>query len=213
MSFYNQASVQLQDRFQSRRIADRLLDTRVRHQFSESDRELIETANLFFLATADAEGRPDCSVKGGDPGFVRINGANSLVFPSYDGNGMFRSLGNIMVNPAIGLLFVEFSGQQRRLRINGTASIADDPALLASFAGAQLLVQVTAEHIFPNCPRYLPNLELAEPSVYNPRPGYEPPEPFWKSKPDLKDYVTRKEDRAQPQAAAPPVAEPAECAS
>jgi hypothetical protein len=137
---------------------------------------------MFFLATADADGRPDCSVKGGEPGFVTVVGPDRLRFPDYDGNGMFRSLGNIALNPAVGMLFVDFSAQ-RKLRVNGQARLCRD--------GDGLQVEVTARHIFPNCPRYIPRLTVVEESVHNPRPGYSPPPPAWKSKPDLKDFLPR----------------------
>lgn len=172
----------LQDRFDTRRLAHRLDERLGRSAFSEEDREFIESRPLMFLATSDAEGHPDCSYKGGDPGFVRVSGAAELVFPSYDGNGMFRSLGNIAVNPGVGLLFIDFQSP-RRLRVNGVAFVEDAPELLAQFIGAQLVVRVRAERIFPNCPRYIHVAGSAEPSVYVPRQGCTPPEPKWKAMP------------------------------
>jgi len=115
------------------------------------------------------------------PGFIQVTGANELAFPDYDGNGMFRSLGNILVNDDVGLLFVALHGKAQRLRVNGRATVSDDDPLLASFVGAQLIVRVRARAIFPNCPRYIPALELDEPSPYAPRAGVDPPEPAWKS--------------------------------
>jgi len=110
----------LQDRFDTRRLADRLDEKLARQDFSDEDRAFIESRSMFFLATADGEGRPDCSFKGGAPGFVRVTGDAELVFPSYDGNGMFRSLGNVLVNPAMALLFIDFE-RPNRLRVNGSA--------------------------------------------------------------------------------------------
>src|SRR6266581_5891748 len=112
----------LQDRFDTRRLADRLEEKLERQAFSGEDRAFIESRPMFFLATADGEGRPDCSFKGGAPGFVRVTGEAELAFPSYDGNGMFRSLGNLLVNPAVALLFIDFE-HPRRLRVNGSASV------------------------------------------------------------------------------------------
>jgi uncharacterized protein len=186
---YHEGNRELQDRFDSRRIADRLEETRVYTRFTEIDREIIERAPFFFLATADRAGRPDCSYKGGIPGFVRVEGDDLLAFPHYDGNGMFKSLGNVLINPEVGMLFLEFSGQQRRLRVNGTASVHQDDPLLETMPGSQLIVRVKARHIFPNCPRYIHQMELVKESVYAPRPGHQPPDPLWKSKPDLKDYL------------------------
>ena len=178
-SAYHAGMRRLQDRFDTRRLADRLDEKLGRTAFTAEDRQFIESRSLFFLATADAEGRPDCSYKGGAPGFVRVTGDDELAFPSYDGNGMFRSLGNVLANPAVALLFIDFE-RPNRLRVNGRASIAEQDPLLESFAGAQLIVRLRAERIFPNCPRYIHRMGSAEASPYVPRAGYTPPVPKWK---------------------------------
>ena len=186
---YHEGMRQLQDRFDSRRLADRLDERLGRSAFSDEDRAFIESRPMFFLASADAQGRPDCSYKGGAPGFVRITGDDELVFPNYDGNGMFRSLGNLLVNPAVGLLFIDFESP-RRLRVNGLARIVEDDPLQPTFAGAQLLVRVRALRIFPNCPRYIHRAASASDlSPYTPREGYTPPEPKWKSMPMFVDVL------------------------
>ena len=187
-AFYHQGNRDLQDGFGSRRIADRL-ESLSRTAFTDDDRAYVESAIYFFLATADAEGRPDCSFKGGPPGFVRVTGASELAFPDYDGNGMFKSLGNLGVNPEVGLLFIAMHGAPRRLRVNGTASVDRHDPLLASTVGAQMIVRVTARVIFPNCPRYIPTMELAGPSPYTPQPGHDPVEPAWKGFDVFKDHV------------------------
>jgi len=176
---YHEGMRRLQDRFDTRRLADRLDEKLGRTAFTAQDRAFIESRQLFFLATSDAEGQPDCSYKGGAAGFVRVTGVDELAFPSYDGNGMFRSLGNVLVNPAVALLFIDFE-QPNRLRVNGRASIADGDPLLESFAGAQLVVRVRAARIFPNCPRYIHRMSIAESSPYVPRAEYTPPVPKWK---------------------------------
>ncbi len=186
---YHDGNRRLQDRFDSRRISDRLEKKLAHTVFTDDDKAFIESASYFFLATADAEGRPDCSFKGGMPGFVQVTGPSELAFPDYDGNGMFKSLGNVLVNPQIGMLFVAMHGKPRRLRVNGTASVREDDALLGKVVGAQLIVRVTARAIFPNCPRYVPSMQLTEPSIYAPRAGYEPPEPAWKGFTDFQDCV------------------------
>ena len=185
---YHEGNRRLQDRFQSRKIADRLEEVTTRAQFTEGDKNFIESLRYFFLATADREGRPDCSFKGGAPGFVRVIGPSELAFPDFDGNGMFKSLGNIAVNSGVGLLFVDFE-KPRRLRVNGSAVVRADDPLLAQTVGAQLIVRVSAHAIFPNCPRYIPQFTLAEPSIYAPRPGGDFPEPKWKQFADFKDFV------------------------
>jgi predicted pyridoxine 5'-phosphate oxidase superfamily flavin-nucleotide-binding protein len=184
---YHEANRVLQDQFKSRPIADRLEEL-VRTEFSADDRAYIENAFYFFIATADAEGRPDCSFKGGPRGFVRVTAANELVFPDYDGNGMFKSLGNIEANPNVGLLFIDLE-KPRRLRVNGTAKVNRDDPLLALTTGAQLIVRVEAKAIFPNCPRYIPTMTLSAPSKYTPQAGTAPEEPVWKTFPEFKDHV------------------------
>lgn len=187
-NLFHEGNRRLQDQFDSRGIADRL-ESFARSAFSADDRAFIESMPYCFLATADAAGRPDCSFKGGMPGFVRVTGPSELAFPDYDGNGMFKSLGNILVNPGVGLLFIAMHGRPRRLRVNGEARVSRDDPLLAETVGAQLIVRVAARAIFPNCPRYVPSMELVEPSVYAPRPGREPPEPAWKEFAEFRDVV------------------------
>lgn len=194
--FYHDGNRQLQDQFESRPISDRLASF-TRSAFTADDKAFIESAIYFFIATADADGRPDCSFKGGAPGFVQVTGPSELVFPDYDGNGMFKSLGNLVVNANVGLLFIAMHGRPQRLRVNGTARVLRDDPLLAHTVGAQLIVRVAATAIFPNCPRYIPRLELAEPSVYTPRPGEDPVEPAWKSFDVFKDVVHPRQPTAR----------------
>jgi predicted pyridoxine 5'-phosphate oxidase superfamily flavin-nucleotide-binding protein len=185
---YHSGSRALQDRFDSRRLADRLEDVKVSATIGAKDREFIESMDMFFLATADAEGRPQCSYKGGEPGFVRVLDERTLAFPSYDGNGMFVSAGNVLVNAEVGLLFISFE-RQRRLRLNGTASIDPDDELARSWPGALLVVRVRAREVFPNCPRYIHRYELVERSRFVPRAGAEPPVPEWKTREWARDVL------------------------
>lgn len=187
-SMYNRGSRKLQNQFDSQRIADRLEQRTVHDTFTDEDRALIERSPMFFLATADAEGHPDCSYKGGMPGFVRVLNSNTLAFPDYDGNGMFKSLGNMLVNPHVGMLFIDFE-HPGRIRINGTATEYDDDPLLPEYPGAQLIVRVQAEQIFPNCPRYIHQMQIIKYSVYSPRLGYTPPEPEWKQMEEFRDAL------------------------
>jgi predicted pyridoxine 5'-phosphate oxidase superfamily flavin-nucleotide-binding protein len=186
---YHDGNRRLQDQFGSRRISDRLEEKLTRKAFSIDDKAFIENAIYFFIATADADGRPDCSFRGGPPGFVRLTAPTELVFPDYDGNGMFKSLGNLLVNPNVGLLFIDLHERPRRLRVNGTATVSREDPLLADTVGAQMIVRVQARAIFPNCPRYIPKMQLVEPSAYVPQPGQDPVEPAWKSFDLFKDYV------------------------
>jgi hypothetical protein len=186
---YHAGQRELQDHFGSRALADRLDETLRRERFNDADKALVEESPFFFLATADAAGQPDCSFKGGPPGFVRILSPDLLVWPDYDGNGMFRSLGNISVNPRVGLLFMRIGEKPGRLRVNGAAEIVLDDQALDDFPGAQMLVRLTPTDIFPNCPRYIPRLDLIEPSIYAPKADLAPVEPAWKSFDQFKDIV------------------------
>ena len=186
---YHDGNRRLQDDFESRRIADRLEEKLTRTAFTADDKAFIESTPYFFIATADAEGHPDCSFKGGMPGFVRVTGPSELAFPDYDGNGMFKSLGNLAANPNVGLLFIALHDKPKRLRVNGTAAVRRDDPLLGATVGAQLIVRVSARAIFPNCPRYIVTPGSPELSQYAPRPGHVPPEPAWKGFDDFKDYV------------------------
>jgi predicted pyridoxine 5'-phosphate oxidase superfamily flavin-nucleotide-binding protein len=177
---YHEGMRQLQDARETRPIADRLAQVTLRKAFTDEDRAFIQRSPMFFIATADAQGHPDCSYKGGLPGFVRVLDDQTLAIPDYDGNGMYRTWGNVLVNPHVGLMFLDFE-QPKRLRINGTARISDTDPLRAEFPGAVFIVRVTAASIFPNCPRYLHKMQLVEHSVYAPRPDYTPPVPAWKT--------------------------------
>ncbi|MEO7220536.1 MAG: pyridoxamine 5'-phosphate oxidase family protein [Gemmatimonadaceae bacterium] len=185
---YHDGSRQLQDQFETRKLADRLVEVLARDTFIDADREFIESRPLFFLSTADGEGRPECSYKGGTPGFVRVLDVRTLAFPSYDGNGMFKSLGNVLVNPYVGMLFIDFENP-RRLRVNGRAALHYDDPLLAEFIGAQLIVRVTPDAIFPNCPRYIHRMQVIERSPYTPSEGHTPPVPGWKQRPEFREVL------------------------
>jgi predicted pyridoxine 5'-phosphate oxidase superfamily flavin-nucleotide-binding protein len=176
---YNEASRRLQDRFDTRRLADRIVERLVDDVIDAGDKTFIESCDMLFIATADEHGRPSCSYKGGDPGFVRVLDEHTLAFPSYDGNGMFLSAGNALANPHVGLLFISFE-RQRRLRLNGEASVREDDELLAAYPEAQLMVRVRAREVFPNCGRYIHRYELVERSRFVPRAQRETPVPSWK---------------------------------
>jgi len=177
---YHDGMRQLQDARETRRLADRLQQVTVRTAFTEDDRAFIESCPMFFIATADVRGRPDCSYKGGLPGFVRVLDDRTLAIPDYDGNGMYRTWGNVLVNPHVGLLFVDFE-HAKRLRVNGLAYVSADDPLRADCVGSVFIVRVTATRIFPNCPRYIHKMNLVEHSVHTPRPQYTPPVPAWKT--------------------------------
>lgn len=189
MTMFHQGNRDLQQHFGSMALADRLVERLRRSEFNDEDRGFIHSVEFFFLATAAPDGQPDCSFKGGAPGFVRIVRPDLLVWPDYDGNGMFKSLGNIGRNPFVGLLFIRMGAAPKRLRVNGRAEVVLEDPLMREFVGAQGLVRVTPIDIFPNCPRYIPDLATGTPSPYVPRGEQPPVEPGWKSNPAWKEVV------------------------
>lgn len=191
-SMFHDGMRKLQDMRETRRIADRLEQVIVHQSFTDSDRAFIQQCPMVFVATADADNRPDCSYKGGLPGFVRVLDEKTLVFPDYDGNGMYRSWGNLVVNPHIGLLFIDFENQTR-LRVNGTATISDDDPVRSEYPGAVFIIRMTAEKIFPACPRYIHKMHLVEHSAYVPQANYTPPIPEWKKFDDFRDALPERD--------------------
>ena len=185
---YHEGSRRLQDRFDTRRLADRIDERLVHETIDDEGRAFIERCDMLFLATADAEGRPQCSYKGGHSGFARVVDERTIVFPNYDGNGMFLSAGNALVNPHVGLLFISFE-ERTRVRVNGTAEHVDDDPLLDAYPEAQFLWRVTAREVFPNCPRYIHHYRLVERSRFVPRADCETPVPDWKRADWARDVV------------------------
>jgi predicted pyridoxine 5'-phosphate oxidase superfamily flavin-nucleotide-binding protein len=176
---YHEGNRALQDRFDTRRLADRIDDLLVRDTISPNDAAFIERADMFFLATADELGRPNCSYKGGDPGFVTVVDERTIAFPNYDGNGMYLSMGNIRRNPHVGLLFIDFE-RGHRMRLNGEASVDERDPLMAGYPEAQFVVRITAREVFPNCPRYVHRYRLERRSSFVPHADCPTPVPEWK---------------------------------
>ena len=179
MGLYHEGNRELQDRFDTRRLADRIEERIVHDRVDDDDRAFIEARDMFFIATVDEEGRPQCSYKGGDPGFVRVLDERTIAFPVYDGNGMYLTAGNLLATKQVGLLFIDFEGR-KRMRLNGVASVADDDPLLAEYPEAQLVVRVAATEVFPNCPRYIHEYKLVARSRFVPKAECETPVPQWK---------------------------------
>jgi predicted pyridoxine 5'-phosphate oxidase superfamily flavin-nucleotide-binding protein len=223
--FYNAGNRSLQDRFDTRRLADRIEERKVTDTIDADDRAFIESMDMLFIATADEHGRPTCSYKGGAPGFVRVLDERTIAFPLYDGNGMFLSAGNAMVNSEVGLLFISFE-RGRRLRLNGTASVSEcrprgpdslagvrpegetrdaDDELASVWPGAQLVVRVRAREVFPNCPRYIHRYELVERSRYVPVAGIEPPVPDWKTRSWARDVLPASDQASRASVSAPSI--------
>ena len=132
---YHDGQRALQDRFDTRRLADRL-DEATSDRISDAHRAFIESRDMFFLATADRDGMPQCSYKGGDPGFVRVVDERTIAFPVYDGNGMFLSTGNIAVNPTVGILFIDSRDAAPACASTASPASSDDDPLVESLPGS-----------------------------------------------------------------------------
>lgn len=178
---YHVRQREFQDRFDTRRLADRLAES-TSDVIKESFKKFIEERDMFFIATAGEDGWPEASYKGGAPGFVRVIDEHTLVFPVYNGNGVFLTAGNVAANPKVGLLFIDFE-VGTRLRMSGYASIDPNDPLVATYPGAQFVVRVRAREVFANCRRYVHHYRLVERSPFVPSAEEEPPVPDWKLDP------------------------------
>jgi predicted pyridoxine 5'-phosphate oxidase superfamily flavin-nucleotide-binding protein len=200
VSLYHEGNRYFHDRFDTRRLAGRIEERFFpRAAIDDDDRAFIEGCDMFFLATADAEGRPQCSYKGGEPGFVRVLGERTVVFPNYDGNGMYLSSGNVRVNPHVGLLFISFE-QRKRMRLNGIATHSEDDPLLAEYPEAQFVTRVEATQVFPNCPRYIHEYRLVQRSRFVPHVECQTPVPAWKTRDWARDVLSADDPANDPNA-------------
>ena len=178
----------LQDQFDTRRIADLLEGGFVVDEVSEADQAFIESRDMFWLSTVDGNGAPTVSYKGGDPGFVTVVDSKTIAFPSYNGNGMFYSMGNIAGSAKVGMLFMDFE-KPNRLRLQGIATVSADDPLIGRFKEAQLVVRVTVERVWPNCPRYVHRMQKTTASRYVPRADVDTPLAGWKRVDMLQDAL------------------------
>lgn len=176
---YHDAQRALQDRFDTRRLADRLEESLLHDFLTPSEKDFIEARDMFFLATVDDRGRVNCSYKGGNPGFVRVPDEHTVAFPNYNGNGMYLSMGNVVQTGQVGMLFIDFENR-KRMRVNGKARIEKDDPLLAEFPEAQFMVRVHVREVFGNCPRYIHKMSVIERSPFVPKSGCPTPVPGWK---------------------------------
>jgi uncharacterized protein len=187
---YQDSQRTLQDQFDSRRLADRIEERLRKAELSAEATDFIQSLPMFFLSTVDDRGYPTCSYKGGAPGFVKVLDSKTLVFPSYNGNGMFLSTGNIVSSPKVGLLFISFE-KPNRLRVHGDASIDMNDPLLPDFPGAELIVRVAVHEVFPNCPRYIHPHERTSLSQFVPDSHGKAPTPNWKNSDWAKDVLPK----------------------
>jgi predicted pyridoxine 5'-phosphate oxidase superfamily flavin-nucleotide-binding protein len=195
---FNDGQRRLQRQFDTERLADRIEQRLFREHVAPDDKAFIERMDMFFLATADARGRPNCSYKGGAPGFVQVLDPQTLMFPNYDGNGMYLSFGNTIDNPYVGLLFIDFENQ-KRLRLNGVARIETSDDMMRQYPEAQFVVMVSVRQVFPNCPRYIHKMQLVERSKFVPRTAVPTPVPGWKRMEWAADVLPRGDPARQPE--------------
>lgn len=191
---YGDQHRELQDKFASREMADRIELIAAKTEIDDMARGFIETRDMFFLSSVDHNGRPTVSYKGGDAGFVRVLDPKTMAFPSYDGNGMFYSMGNIAAHPEIGCLFIDFE-KPFRLRLQGRAELVASGPLMDLFNEAELVVKVTVTDVWMNCPRYVHRYKKEQASRYVPRVDVETPLCEWKRIQGLED-ILRPHERA-----------------
>lgn len=196
--YYGKQHRALQAQFGTVKMADRIEQLASHNEFNDDAKDFIEHSEMFFLTTINDKGEPTVSYKGGDAGFVKVLDANTLIFPSYDGNGMFLSMGNIVGNANIGMLFISFE-RPHRIRVQGTASISQDAKLLAQYKEADFVVTVKLSELWQNCPRYIPKMEKVRTSRYVPRADCDTPMAEWK-RIDLLQDVLPPADLAKAQA-------------
>ena len=193
-SVYGKTHRNLQDQFDSRKLADRLNDSIVKKEFDADAKKFIETRDMFFLSTINHNNMPTVSYKGGNPGFVKVINSKTLVFPSFDGNGMFMSMGNIKENKNVGLLFIAFD-KPHRLRVHGKASVSKDKNLLKDFKEAELVVKIKLENYWQNCPRYIHKYVKIDESKYVPKKNLQTPLAGWKKTDLVQDVLPEKDKK------------------
>lgn len=203
MSIYADEHRAFQARFESTALADRLEKMIVKETLGDAERDFIESRSFFYLSTVTADGFPTVSFKGGAPGFVRVLDERTIAFPSYNGNGMFFSMGNIAARPEIGCLFMDFEAPHR-IRFHGRATVSADDPLTATYPECELIVRVETHKLWVNCPRYIPKMPLAEASANVPGVLEKTPLADWK-KLDVFQDVLPEADRERVEAEGGPI--------
>ncbi|MFD5965576.1 pyridoxamine 5'-phosphate oxidase family protein [Streptomyces sp. NPDC058737] len=152
------------------RAAD-FYDRQVRPQLTPQMLDFISRQTMVFLSTADAAGNCDTGFRAGPPGFVVALDARTLTYPEYRGNGVHAGNGNIVENPHLGLLFIDFTHHHIGLHVNGTAQVVGDteqrrryphlPTDTAQSRKPALWVHLTVDEAYVQCSKYIPHLEPA----------------------------------------------------
>ncbi len=188
MSYYTDAQRDVQDRFESKPLADAMEASIIANELDELHVAFIATRDFFFLSTVTSEGEPTVSYKGGDVGTVKVIDNKTLAFPAYDGNGMFLSLGNIVDTAKIGMLFIDFE-TPHRVRVQATATLSTNDELMGEYPGAIAVVRATVDQVFFNCARYIHKHQRVETSPYVPDENGEQPFPAWKRIDDFQEAL------------------------
>jgi len=189
---YGPAPRELQDQFDSRRLADAIESIGAKQELDEMAQAFIASRDMFFLTTVDDRGRPTVSYKGGPAGFVKVLDARTIAFPSYDGNGMYLSMGNIACNPEVGFLFIDLE-RPFRIRVQGRAAVSREAEKLALFKEAELVVTVSVDDVWMNCPRYIHRFQKVSTSRYVPAENAETPFCEWKRIGELRQALPAKD--------------------
>jgi len=186
--FYGKQHRALQEDFDTEKLANAVHENVVATEIGEAHRGFIESLDMFFLTTIDHRGYPTCSYKGGNPGFLKIINSKTLAFPSFDGNGMFLSMGNISINNQVGILLIDFE-TPNRFRIHGNASVRRDEESLKMFEGAEMVVFVDIVEIFVNCARYIHRYKRVTSAKHVPQKNESVVLPHWKRIDGLQEFL------------------------
>ena len=186
--FYQSGHRELQKEFQSTALADRLEEIIVVPALDADAQAFIAQQDHFFLTTVDADRLPTASHPGGDRGFVHVIDKTTLLFPCFDGNGMWLSMGNIADHGKIGMLFIN-TVEPHRIRVQGTARLVREPDVLARWKDVGLAVEVTLTRTWINCPRYIHPMEKRGQSLHVPSEHRDTEQAEWKSLDVVADVV------------------------
>lgn len=166
----------LQCRYGTQARADAFYRNQVLDHLNVAMRDFIALQTMVFIASANAQGEADSSFRAGPAGFVRVLDERTLCYPEYRGNGVMASLGNILENPHIGLLFVDFTVSKIGLHVNGSAGIlandelAHHPGVTTAVAGdlaetggrrPERWVVVAVSEAYVHCSKHIPRMRPA----------------------------------------------------
>ncbi len=177
--FYTPSNRKLQDKHESTKLADAVVHAIVDDELRPEQAGFIGSLDYFFLTTINEKGEPTVSYKGGPVGMVHVVDSRKIIFPNYDGNGMFLSMGNVEATSNVGLLFIDMV-RPLRVRVQGVAKLTQNAEYLAKYPGANMIVEIDITSVFFNCARYIHKHERVQTSEYVPDKNGSQPFPSWK---------------------------------